>query len=203
MIAAVILSAGESRRMGSPKALLPYPLGEGRSTTFVEHLIEVFGGSRAEPLLLVLGHEPATIRDAVDTKGAQVIINRDYPKGMLSSIQTAVRALEASEAEGMILCPVDHPEVTSEVVDELIDRFEATRAPIVLPVVSGRRGHPVLFSRSVFGELLSAPETVGARRVVWDHESNLLEVEVTVPGIRVDIDTPEEYRTFRQRAEDD
>lgn len=191
--------------MGSPKALLPYPhaSGGGRSTTFAEHLIEVFGGSRAEPVLLVLGHEPGTITRAIDTRGVRVVVNADYRKGMLSSIQAAVRELEASDTDGMLICPVDHPEVTTTVVDELIGRFEETRAPVVLPVVGGRRGHPVLFSRAVFGELLSAPETVGARQVVWDHESNLLEVEVPVPGIRVDIDTPEEYRTFRQRAEDD
>ena len=79
----------------------------------------------------------------------------------------------------------------------LIACFEQGSNPIVLPVYHGRRGHPVLFSRRVFGELYRAPDEVGARQVVWDHQEDLLEVEVSDAGVTVDIDTPGDYRAFR------
>ncbi len=89
--------------------------------------------------------------------------------------------------------------MSAEVVDLVIARFEATKRPIVLPVHEGRRGHPVLFSREVFEEIRRAPDAVGARRVVWDHEGDLLEVEVRDPGIHRDVDTPQDYRRFQKR----
>jgi molybdenum cofactor cytidylyltransferase len=95
---------------------------------------------------------------------------------------------------------VDHPDVGPAIVDLLIARFEETSRPIVLPVHRGRRGHPVLFSRAVFDEIRRAPESVGARQVVWDHQGDLLEVEVPDPGIGRDVDTPGDYRSFRERS---
>lgn len=196
MIAAVILAAGESSRMGSPKALLAYPLPGGGETSFAEHLVDVFHRSGAEPILVVLGHEAERVRAALEWRRARSVENARYRDGMLSSIRAGISALDDPEIEGALVCPVDHPEATPDVVRALLASFEERRAPIVLPVTGGRRGHPVLFSRAVFGELLSAPDGVGARQVVWDHESNLLEVEVSQPGVRVDLDTPAEYERW-------
>jgi molybdenum cofactor cytidylyltransferase len=196
MIAAIILAAGESSRMGSPKALLTYPLAGGGETSFAEHLVDVFDRSGAEPILIVLGHEADRIRGALDWQRACPIDNPRYREGMLSSIRAGVAALEDPEVEGALVCPVDHPGASPDVARALIRSFERRRSPIVLPVAAGRRGHPVLFSRSVFGELLSAPDGVGARQVVWDHESDLLEVAVSQPGVRVDLDTPAEYERW-------
>jgi molybdenum cofactor cytidylyltransferase len=120
---------------------------------------------------------------------------------MLTSIVAGLGAVgENPDVKGVLLLPVDHPDVTSAVVDLLIDRFAETPQPVILPVHNGRRGHPVLFSRTVFDELLRAPETVGARQVVWDHQNDLLEVEVSDPGIGRDVDTPEDYRSLRERS---
>ncbi|HSF17272.1 MAG TPA: nucleotidyltransferase family protein [Vicinamibacteria bacterium] len=199
MIAALILSAGESRRMGSPKALLPFPLERGGETTFLERLLHVLQTSRARPILVVLGHEPDRIREAVDLTSVRQAVNSRYREGMLSSIQCGIEALAESDVDGALICPVDHPRITTDVVNTLITRFEATGAPVVLPIQSARRGHPVLFSAAVFPELLRAPRAVGARQVVWDHGDDLLEVQVTESGVRVDIDTPADYRSFRER----
>jgi molybdenum cofactor cytidylyltransferase len=199
MIAAVVLAAGESRRMGSPKALLPYPLPDGSETTFLEHLIGVFERSRAEPVAVVLGHDAKSIESSVTRTGVRWVVNERYREGMLSSLRAGLDAVDAPGVEGVLVHPVDHPGVSSELVDELIASFEATGAPIVLPTHRGRRGHPVLFSRAVFGELRRAPEAVGARQVVWDHQNDLLEVEVPENGIAADVDTPGDYRSWRER----
>jgi molybdenum cofactor cytidylyltransferase len=201
MIAALILAAGESRRMGSPKALLPYRREDGSETTFLEHLLDVFGRSKASPVIVVLGHEASRIQDAVAWNGALVVVNDRYREGMLSSIRAGIGALDPGRdaaVEGALVQPVDIPSVGPEVVDLVIERFEATKRPIVLPTHGGRRGHPVLFARRVFDEIHRAPGGVGARQVVWDHEGDLLEVEVRDPGIHRDVDTPEDYRRFRE-----
>jgi molybdenum cofactor cytidylyltransferase len=203
MIASIILAAGESRRMGGhPKALLSRSGPDGSETTFLGHLLGVFARSRARPVIVVLGHEAERIRNEVAFGEARVVVNARYREGMLSSIQAGIAALDAAdvpEVEGALVLPVDHPDVTSEVVDLLIARFEETGRPILLPVHRGRRGHPVLFSRRVFPELERAPEAVGARQVVWDHQKDLLEVEVGDEGVARDVDTPEDYRSWRER----
>ncbi len=97
------------------------------------------------------------------------------------------------------MCPVDHPRVSRDLIDQLIRRFAKSRPPIALPVHQGRRGHPVLFSREVFDEIKTAPDTVGARHVVWNHAEEVLEVETTDPGVTCDVDTPEEYSKLVDR----
>jgi hypothetical protein len=100
----------------------------------------------------------------------------------------------------VLVCPVDQPDISPAVVDTLIARFERERPPVILPTFEGHRGHPVLFSSAVFSELHAAPEEVGARRVVWDHQEDLLEVEVSHGGVTIDIDTPGDYRAFRESS---
>ncbi len=197
MIAAMILAAGESRRMGSPKALLPFPEPDNTQNTFLGHLLQVFGATPASPIVVVLGHHAETLRRQFDFSNARVVVNKNYRDGMLSSILAGLEALSGEPVEGALVCPVDHPDVSPAVVETLIARFERERPPVILPTFEGRRGHPVLFSSAVFSELHAAPKEVGARRVVWDHQEDLLEVEVSHGGVAIDIDTPGDYRAFR------
>ncbi len=203
MIGAIILAAGESKRMGFPKALLPCTGSDGSETTFLGHLLGVMNQSRAEPIVVVLGHDGERIRSSVPKASwgrARPVLNDRYREGMLTSIVAGLDAVERSPAEGCLVLPVDHPAVSAEIVDLLIDHYQQTPCPILLPVHGGRRGHPVLFSRAVFGEIRRAPESVGARQAVWDHQEDLLEVEVQDPGIGRDVDTPGDYRSFRERS---
>jgi molybdenum cofactor cytidylyltransferase len=189
MLAAAILSAGESRRMGTPKALLPY-----RGSTFLEHLIEVTRHPRVGVLRIVLGAGAEVIRDTLRLEEASVVINDEWEKGQLSSIQAAVRSLSAAGTEGMILCPVDHPLVSASLVARLIEEFDSSGKLVVLPTYQGRRGHPLIFRASLYDELLQASPTVGARQAVWAHQEEVLEVATEEEGIILNLNDPETLR---------
>jgi molybdenum cofactor cytidylyltransferase len=181
--------------MGSPKPLLP--LGE---TTFLGHLLDRLRSSRARPLVVVLGHEAEAVGRQVPLDDVIVVVHPGYRAGMLSSVRAGLRALEPLSVDGFLLCPVDHPRVSPGLVDLLIARFEEAGAPVVIPVARGRRGHPALFARAVFGELLAAPDSIGARQVVWNHACDLVEVPTEEVAATEDIDTPERYRRIVEKT---
>ncbi len=186
MLAAVILSAGASSRMGRPKALLPF-----REGTFLEHLIEVTRHPRIGVTRVVLGAGAEVIRTIAKLDPSVVALNSDWEKGQLSSICAGLRSLEGIDIDGIILCPVDHPLVSARLVGELVERFYADKKAIVLPTYNGRRGHPVIFSKELFGELLAAPEDKGARAVVWAHAGDVLEVPTDEEGVILNINDPD------------
>jgi len=141
MLAAVILSGGASSRMGSPKALLPY---QGRP--FLEHLLEVTSHRNIGVRRVVLGGHAEPIAKAIQLEADEIVINEDWEKGQLSSIQAALRSLPPG-TDGILLCLIDHPLISSLLVQDLIEQFYNAKKPIVLPVYEGRRGHPVIFFR--------------------------------------------------------
>jgi molybdenum cofactor cytidylyltransferase len=190
MITAVVLSAGESSRMGRPKALLPI---DGQ--TFIEKIVASLRQSGREKIVVVLGHNAEAMAQKIAHLPVTVLVNSDYPRGQLSSLQVAVRHLLGDQdCRGMLVHLVDHPYIDAELVNLLIERFEASGKLIVVPRFRGKRGHPVIFARSLFDELLRAPMDQGAKAVVNAHREETLEVETADPGITVDIDTPELYR---------
>lgn len=187
MLAAVILSGGASSRMGSPKALLPY---QGRP--FLEHLLEVTKHPKIGARRVVLGAHAEPIGKAVALNPEEVVVNEEWKQGQLSSIQAAVRSLPAG-TEGMLLCLIDHPLISAALVDGLIELFYRTRAPVVVPVFEGRRGHPVIFSAALYGELEKAPADVGARSVVWAHRAEVREYVTAEEGCVVNLNDPETF----------
>ncbi len=187
MIAAIVLAAGKSERMGQPKALLTY---HGR--TFLEQILDTIRESSIESTIVVLGHDREAIESSVSL-GVSVF-NEDYEKGMTTSFQAGIRAL-APEVDGAVIFLVDHPVVDPQTVDLLISKFSPGR--IVLPVHEGRRGHPVLFSREVLGEILELSPTSGANVVVRRSQERITEVGVSQPGVLIDIDTPENFERLK------
>jgi molybdenum cofactor cytidylyltransferase len=184
MLAAVILSGGASRRMGSPKALLPF---QGRP--FLEHLLDITKHPKIGVRRVVLGAHAQPIAKEVALNPDEVVLNEDWEKGQLSSIRAAIRSLPAS-TDGIMVFLIDHPLISKNLVDGLIEQFYATRAPIVLPVFEGRRGHPVIFSATLYPELEKAPDQVGARSVVWAHEAELSEHITMEQGCVVNLNDP-------------
>jgi len=189
LLAAVILSAGASRRMGRPKALLPF-----RESTFLEHLIQVTRHPRIGVTRIVLGAGAEKIAATAGIDPSTVVLNPNWEQGQLSSIQAGVRSLEGMGTDGMMLCPVDHPLVSARMVNDLIDRFYAEKRAIVLPTYKGRRGHPAIFARQLYAELLGAPAETGARAVVWAHAADVFEVPTDEEGVVLNINDPDMLR---------
>ena len=189
MLAAVILAAGESSRMGSPKALATIC-----GKTFVQHLLDATRDHRIGLTRIVLGSNAKKIKQCLNVEPEYIVVNDQWEKGQLSSIRSAIRSLPEGATEGLILCPVDHPLISPELVANLITEFDSSRKELVLPTFHGRRGHPVLFHSDLYSELLAASPEVGARQVVWAHESEILEVPTQEEGVVLNLNDPEMLR---------
>src|SRR2546428_10119307 len=139
---------------------------------------------------VVLGAHAEPISKVVNLKADEIVINEDWEKGQLSSIQAALRSLPP-RTDGILLCLIDHPLISTALVQELIELFYTSKKPIVLPVYEGRRGHPVIFSSSLYDELLHAPLETGARAVVWAHVEEIEEVRTNEEGCVLNLNDPE------------
>lgn len=190
MLTALILAAGESKRMGSPKALLPY-----NDRTFLEHLLDITRHPKIGSQLIVLGAGAEAISQQVGLKPEQIVVNPEWQNGQLSSIKTALKSIGAKPTDGVLLCLVDHPLITSALVNELVDSFYSSGKLIVAPTFRGKRGHPVIFSSKLFTELLAAPEETGARSVVWKHADEVHEVPTMEEGIVLNLNDPETFHS--------
>ena len=192
MIAGIILAAGASSRMGTPKALLDY-----RGETFVGRLVRVLGES-CQPVIVVLGYHAESIAPKIPAAArgrVNIVVNPDPSRGQFSSLQTGLAALPA-EVDGFAFIPVDSPAVESGTIAKLAGAFEK-RDPstlFVIPRQSGRRGHPVFAARSIASELLALPPTADARQVVHAHVDRTRYVDVDDAGSFTDVDDPEAYR---------
>jgi molybdenum cofactor cytidylyltransferase len=194
MLAAVILSGGASRRMSTPKALLPYHGG-----TFLEHLVKVTDHPRIGWRRVVLGADARAIGPGLKLPADDVVINENWEAGQLSSIQVAVRGLPGG-TDGILLCLIDHPLISRELVGQLVERFYESGKSIVLPVYKGRRGHPVIFASRLYEELLDAPPETGARAVVWAHSEGVCEMETSEEGCVLNLNDPDTLaKSFSRR----
>jgi molybdenum cofactor cytidylyltransferase len=190
MIVAVILSAGESSRMGRPKALLTID-GE----TFIEHIVAALRRSGLERVVVVLGFNAEELRRKIEHLPVEIVVNPNFREGQLSSLQVAIRHLEQdSDCDGMLVHLVDHPYIDSTLVRNMIQKIAGGQKLIVVPRHHGKRGHPVIFARALFAELLNAPPELGAKAVLHAHQVDTLEIDTEDIGITIDIDTPELYR---------
>ena len=183
---AILLAAGESRRMGYPKPLLK--LG---SRTFIEILAAAILQSVAR-LIVVVGAHADAVRGAIPADPRILVVeNPDFLKGQLSSIKAALPRVGAAAA-GALIHLADHPMVRAETFAAVVDSYRRAGMPIAIARYRGRRGHPVLFARELFVELAAAPEDQGARAVVSADPSRVAYVDVDDPGVLADLDTPED-----------
>jgi molybdenum cofactor cytidylyltransferase len=194
MIVGIILSAGESKRMGTPKQLLPWG-----DTIVLQRIIDVTAASRLERVELILGSRAEEIASRITLPAkARLLINEAYREGMGSSVKCGVRNAPA-EAEAYMLLLGDQPFIEEAVIDRLIDCHHAGSQGITIPVYSGRRGHPVIFDARYREELLSIGDQ-GAREVVHKHAADIFEVSVESPNVLADMDTPQDYHEAKKQA---
>lgn len=183
--AAIILSAGESRRMGRAKALLPF-----RGGTFLSVLAGTLG-KFADPVIAVFGFDGARAA-ALAPKGVIATINHRYREGMLTSLQTG---LQATDADRILFTLVDHPAVKPETVARLLD----STAPIVIPRAGGKRGHPVLINAAIAREFLQEPATAKVRDTIDRNAALIQYIDVPDTAIYDDIDDPALYEALLAR----
>jgi molybdenum cofactor cytidylyltransferase len=180
----IILAAGESRRMGYPKPLL-----EIGGRTFIEQIAETML-TVVSRLVIVLGAHRDRVRAAIPRDARIAVVdNPDYLRGQLSSLKVGINAIQP-DSIGALVQLGDHPLVRVETFRSIVDYYGRTDKPIMIARHEGRRGHPVVFGRAVFSELLSAPEEEGARYVVNADTSRVEYADLDDPGINLDLDTP-------------
>ncbi len=186
-IAAVVLAAGRSTRMGGPNKLLAEIAGRPLLRIVVEEAL----ASRAKPVIVVVGHERAEVEKALAGLPVQLIHNPDFAQGLGTSLKAGIAAVPAA-ADGAIVCLGDMPQVDASLIDRLIAAFDPDRgALIVMPTVEGRRGNPVLWSRRFFPDLMAIEGDVGARHFIGRYSEAVVEVPLEGRAALVDIDTPE------------
>lgn len=196
MVAAIILAAGASERMGYPKALLVY-----RGRTFLAGILDVCFAAGIETSVVVVGYYADKITAALDLGRVMVVTSDNLAAGPIGSVRAGLRALETHPVDGALIWPVDRPHVSVEVIAALLDAFRRTGGPIVVPVLEGRRGHPVVFARAVFDELIGAPDREGARAVVRRNQARVVEVPVSDSAVLEDLNTPDDYKALLRRED--
>lgn len=191
---AVILAAGESRRMGGPlKPLLPCG-----ASTFLETVIATLRAAGIEEIVVVLGCRAEEVRRAIDLAGVTVALNPDWPLGMLSSLRAGIRALPP-DSFGVLVTLVDLPALRAESVRRIVATWREHPERIVRPRVGARGGHPVVFPRALFPEVLEGNHPEGPRSLLRAHADRLLDVVLEDPGVLLDVDTPEDLEKLGRR----
>lgn len=185
--AGVILAAGASSRMGTPKALLEF---EGE--TFIDRWIRLFA-SVCHPVIVVLGFDAERIRKGIRRpEEISFVLNPNPARGMLSSLQTGLRSI-APDVEKTLFTLVDYPQVNASTVAAVAQAFHPETAPIVIPVYQGQRGHPVCIGRPVITEMLQLPEGASPKDVMHRHLGETFFLHAGDPGVLADIDDPVSY----------
>ena len=193
MIWAVVLAAGESRRMGTQKLLLPFG-----DATVVEAVVRAALGSRVDRAMVVLGADAREVRAKLAPTGADFTVNEDHGRGMLSSDQAGFAAL-GEGAEAAVVMLGDQPFLPSAVVDAVIAAYRTSGKGIVIPTFQGRRGHPVLVDMKYRAEVLGLDPSDGLRQLMRAHPGDIHDVDVDDANILRDMDTPEDYRSALPR----
>ncbi|MDH5695074.1 MAG: molybdenum cofactor cytidylyltransferase [Dehalococcoidia bacterium] len=187
MVSAILLAAGESKRMGKPKQLMP--LG---NSTIVEQTIDNLLNSKVSEVILVLGYRAKELMKRVATKPVKIVVNPIYHQGMGTSIVAGLNLVD-SRAQAVMLALGDQPFVDSQTINRLIEEFDNHDKGIAIPVYQGRRGHPIIFSIKYKAQLSGLKGDIGGRDIIKEHPEDIHEVAVSCEGIQIDIDTISNY----------
>jgi len=186
-IAAVVMAAGRSTRMGGANKLVADIAGKPLVRIAVEQAL----ASRAKPVIVVTGHERERVEAALAGLAVRLVHNADFAQGLGTSLRAGIAAVPA-DADGAIVCLGDMPQVDAALIDRLIGAFDPERGALaVVPSIDGKRGNPVLWSRRFFPDLMAIEGDIGARHLIGRYGEAVVEVPVTGNGALLDVDTPE------------
>ncbi len=194
-VAGVVLAAGSSRRLGSPKQLLEFG-----SKSLLQHVVDAAEASHLGDITIVLGHEYERIQADLTVSRARIVVNLDYAAGQSTSLRRGIESL-GPEATGAVVMLADQPTLSTFVIDALIAAFEEEGGAVVQPIYAGEIGHPVLLNRTLFPEVLSVTGDHGARDVVAAHRADrrLVRVAGTAPP---DVDDIDDYQRLLAQNQD-
>jgi molybdenum cofactor cytidylyltransferase len=196
-VAAIILAAGQSRRMGGPNKMLAEIGGKPLVRIAAEQAL----GSHARPVIVVTGHERERVEAALDGLQIERVHNPDFAQGLSTSLKAGLRALPA-DVDAAIIALADMPRVDAALLDQLIASFDPEKgALIVLPTIEGKRRNPVLWSRRFFADLMAIEGDVGARHLIGRYAEAVAELPVASRAALLDVDTPEALRTAKAEIE--
>jgi molybdenum cofactor cytidylyltransferase len=194
-VAAIVLAAGQSRRMGADNKLLA--LVDGRP--MVSHVVDAMLASHASPVIVVTGHEAEQVRAALGDRPVEWCHNPDYADGLSTSLKAGLDALP--EVDGVLIALGDMPRIKAGQIDRLIAAFNPTEGrSICVPTVHGKRGNPVLFATRFVPEMRELSGDVGARHLIGAYAEELVEIEMDDDAALLDIDTPAALSALLQTA---
>lgn len=191
MIVGVLLAAGESRRMGKLKQVLP--LGD---KTLVEHCVDNLLASRVDEVIVVTGHRESEVREAIGNRPVKIVYNAEYQLGMASSIKRGIKEV-SDAAAACIISLVDQPRIDHATIDFLIEAYSRERPLIVIPTCEGKSGHPILLDLALREEVLEMDLEIGLRQVVLAHRDAILRIDVSNRAVLEDCDLPEDYERLK------
>lgn len=197
MIIAIVPAAGQSRRMGVQKQLLPFA-----GTTVIGHIVHEIQKSRIDEVCVVAGHQADRLRHVLGAQAVRMVVNPDYERtDMLASIRCGLTAMPAA-CRGVLVALGDQPAITAQLVDAMLDCFSSGNRGIVVPVHAGLRGHPLLLDGRYRSEILTCYDRVGLRGLLAAHADDVFDLPVSTSAVLADMDYPEDYQRelarFRQ-----
>ena len=196
MISAILLAAGESRRMGEFKQLLPFG-----NKTFVEQCVDILKETTVGEIIVVTGHRDADIRRVLGDRNVKYAHNPNYRLGMATSIKCGARAVSIG-SQAFLIALVDQPQIKAEVISRIIEEYKRMAPKIVVPTNDGRRGHPILLDASLKDEIFRLDPEEGLQQLVHQHSDSISTVDVSSRTVLEDCDFPEDYRRIIRDLEE-
>lgn len=198
MIPIIVLAAGQSKRFGRNKLL-----EKVNGCTLIEKVVRSALSSRADEVIVVLGFEAQKVMDALKNLNCRFVINEEYYLGQSSSVKAGVKAV-AEYAKAVLILPGDMPLITHKSINMVIEEYHKSRNPIVVASYMGRLGHPILFDKSLFNEILAINEEgMGLKAVVRRYKNQIKKVDINSIEVLVDVDVPEDLERMRSQIRDE
>lgn len=196
-VSAVLLAAGESRRMGATNKLALAVDGE----PLLRHMVKTLQASRLAEVVVVLGHHAEEAQGLLQGLGVGTVINSAYQEGQMSSVHCGLEALTRS-CDGVMICLADQPLLTARDIDVLIDAFARCGGSIIVPTYQGRRGNPIVLAYAHRARILGGGRNLGCKRLIERNPELVTTVEMDNDHTVLDLDTPEDYASLLMRLKE-